>query len=100
MLERELKAPGESPKNAARSRGQNAETSHSRTIPVAVKRSVYRGECNNCGVRHGLEYDHIQKFSHGGKHDGGQSPNALPLVQPKKGDRRSAIGFFCLTGLL
>jgi hypothetical protein len=64
MLERELKDPRQS---GARLREQGGRMPKGRTISSATKREVYDGKCNNCGVRYGLEYDHIQKFSHGGK---------------------------------
>ncbi len=67
MLERELKAPKTPSKNNASRRGQIVAGPKGRTISAAVKREVYDGKCNHCGVRYGLEYDHIQKFSHGGK---------------------------------
>ena len=37
-----------------------------RFIAKSIKAQVYTGECANCGVRYGLEYDHKLKFSHGG----------------------------------
>ena len=76
MLERELKTPkplsqnAALQKNTAKLRGQNGRVRREckgRTISVSVKREVYDGKCNHCGVRYGLEYDHVQKFSHGGK---------------------------------
>ena len=60
MLERELKEPGEM-------RRDRKCSGKSRFIAKSVKVQVYGGECRNCGARHGLEYDHIRKFSHGGK---------------------------------
>ena len=71
MLERELKDPCEkkrgTQKNNASRRGQIVAGPKGRSISAAVKREVYDGKCNHCGVRYGLEYDHIKKFSHGGK---------------------------------
>ena len=65
MLERELKDPGDVARLRGRPR-ENAVPTRGRTISMAVKRAVYTGQCANCGTRHGLEYDHIQKYSHGG----------------------------------
>ena len=64
-LERELKDPRQ--KNNASRRGQSVAEPKGRTISTAVKREVYDGKCNHCGVRYGLEYDHVKKYSHGGK---------------------------------
>ena len=61
ILEKELKKP-EAPK-----RDRSAGKVHSRYISRAVKAAVYTGKCANCGVRHGLEYDHVRKLSHGGR---------------------------------
>ena len=61
MLERELKDPRE----RAQRRGR-PQLNGNRYIPAAVKRRVYTGRCANCDTRHGLEYDHIVKYSHGG----------------------------------
>ncbi|MCY4644516.1 MAG: hypothetical protein OXB88_07850, partial [Bacteriovoracales bacterium] len=60
MLERELKAPTSPQKNNAINRGHLGRKHRSRNLPVAVKRKVYDGEWYKCGVRYGLEYDHIQ----------------------------------------
>ena len=65
MLERELKDPNDVARLRGRSR-KNAVPTRGRTISMAVKRAVYTGQCANCGTSHGLEYDHIQKYSHGG----------------------------------
>ena len=48
--------------------GRNCKQSTTtRYIPIAIKRAVYQNCCANCGGRVNLEYDHILKFSHGGK---------------------------------
>ncbi|MCY4644029.1 MAG: hypothetical protein OXB88_05370, partial [Bacteriovoracales bacterium] len=63
MLERELKTPKtpqrkrDTQKNNASRRGQIVAGPKGRSISAAVKREVYDGKCNNCGVRYGLEYD-------------------------------------------
>ena len=61
VLEKELNAP-----TASCRKERKSEIKNSRFIPLSVKRKVYTGECANCGSKHNLEYDHIQKFSHGG----------------------------------
>ena len=61
MLEKELKHPGQMQRERKNIKGL------SRSLSKAVKAKVYTGECANCGVKHGLEYDHKVKFSHGGK---------------------------------
>ena len=63
MLERELKAPTV---QAATLRGRSGKKTRGRYISASAKRQIYTGKCAGCGVRHGLEYDHIQKYSHGG----------------------------------
>ena len=40
---------------------------NSRSIPLNVKKETYTGECAQCGTRYNLEYDHIEKYSHGGR---------------------------------
>ena len=64
MLERELKAPAI---HVAQRRVRSGKKVHRRYISASVKRQVYTGKCANCGVHHGLEYDHIVKYSHGGE---------------------------------
>ena len=39
----------------------------SRYIPRKVKKAVYNGKCANCGVKYGLEYDHIKEIFSWGK---------------------------------
>ena len=63
MLERELKAPAV---HVAKRRVRPGKNSSGRYISASVKRQVYTGKCANCDVKHGLEYDHIEKYSHGG----------------------------------
>jgi 5-methylcytosine-specific restriction endonuclease McrA len=63
MLEKELKAPGKMRRDRSRA---GAGSGKSRSLAKSVKAQVYTGECANCGVRHGLEYDHKMKFSCGG----------------------------------
>ena len=60
LLEKELHVP------VAKQRGRTPKVANSRFIPKSVKAQSYSGECANCGQKHSLEYDHIQKFSHGG----------------------------------
>ena len=60
LLEKELRAP------AAKQQRQIVAVKNSRYIPKSVKAQVYRAKCENCGIRHGLEYHHKHKFSHGG----------------------------------
>jgi hypothetical protein len=60
LLEKELCVPGKV------QRVRKCSVRNSRSIPKQVKAKVYTGKCKNCGVKHGLEYDHILKHSHGG----------------------------------
>lgn len=53
----------------ARDRSRRYASKNSRYIPKHVKVQVNSGECANCGKQWDLEYDHIQKFSHGGLND-------------------------------
>jgi 5-methylcytosine-specific restriction endonuclease McrA len=63
LLEEKLKSP-DTPL-----RGRKNIAKNSRYIPVAVRAQVNKGICENCGSRRHLEYDHKQKFSHGGLND-------------------------------
>jgi hypothetical protein len=60
LVEKELMQP------EAMQRSRTIKPKVSRSIPKSVKVQVYTGKCANCGKRHGLEYDHKTKFSHGG----------------------------------
>jgi hypothetical protein len=60
LVEKELMQP------EAMQRSRKISPKVSRSIPKSVKVQVYTGKCANCGKRHGLEYDHKVKFSHGG----------------------------------
>ena len=60
LLEKDLRAP------AVKRQRQSVAVKNSRYIPKGVKVQVYKGKCENCGVKHGLEYHHKHKFSHGG----------------------------------
>ena len=95
MLEKELKDPRIS--NTQR-RGRplaGLETPKSgRYIPVAVKRAVYNGKCNNCGSRHGLEYDHIKKYSHGGGNQAGNIQILCRSCNGRKEIMARQTGFF------
>ncbi len=64
LLEKELAAP-----TTAMQSVRSCKIRNSRSIPKQVKVKIYTGKCANCGVRHGLEYDHIRKHSHGGTND-------------------------------
>jgi hypothetical protein len=60
LVEKELMQP------EAMQRSREISPRVSRSIPKSVKVEVYTGKCANCGKKHGLEYDHRVKFSHGG----------------------------------
>lgn len=63
LLERELK-------NITQvSQFRNSKINKSRFIAKAIKAQVNSGECANCKKMWDLEYDHIIKFSHGGKNN-------------------------------
>ena len=66
LLEKELRSPVSVPATAMKRSGRAPKVANSRFIPKSVKAKVYSGACANCGQKHSLEYDHIQKFSHGG----------------------------------
>ena len=60
LAEEKLKQP--KPLHHARS----VAPKNSRYIPKAVKHEVYKGQCENCGSRRNLHYDHIIPYAKGG----------------------------------
>jgi hypothetical protein len=89
MLEKELSAPGKV------QRVRKTAVKNSRFISKGVKYEVYTGECANCGVRHGLEYDHKLKFSHGGDNSAGNIQLLCGACNKRKEIKLKELNFFC-----
>ena len=87
MLEKELKAPNKLQR-------LRKTKSRSRFIPKSVKVKVYTGECKNCGVKHGLEYDHLKKFSHGGTNKAANIQILCKNCNSRKEIQARQTGFF------
>jgi len=88
LLEKELHAPG--PVQSVRP----FKIKNSRFIPKSVKKKVYTGRCANCGVKHGLEYDHQLKFSLGGKNDAKNIVMLCRSCNQRKEIKARQTGFF------
>ena len=69
ILEIQLRAQTEKSKLKAQLRKRKGASKNSRYIPKAIKAEVKSTDCANCGKQWDLEFDHIQKFSHGGLND-------------------------------
>ncbi len=88
LLEKELAAP------TAMQSVRSCKIRNSRSIPKQVKAKVYSGKCANCGVRHGLEYDHILKHSHGGTNDAKNIQMLCRSCNQRKEKLAKQVNFF------
>jgi hypothetical protein len=88
LLEKELNAPSKM------QRVRPYKAKNSRSIPKQVKAKVYTGKCNNCGVKHGLEYDHILKYSHGGTNSSDNIQMLCRNCNQRKEILSKKMGFF------